>query len=219
MIRVTPAPEPSSFDKRVRQPGLRAIAELAGEKPARSKGKRFTKIAAERPLIPSDNLPPFWTNALDDLRVSYDHICAYSCFRIHRVTGAASVDHMAAKSRAWDRVYEWDNYRLACARLNSRKRDYENVLDPFEVQDDWFQLELVGFQVLPNPEIEDEELRKKLVIAIERLGLNDLEFRNARAEDAELYKSYDISLKVLVAESPFVARELRRQGRLNAQDA
>ena len=33
MIPVTLAPEPPAFDKKVRQPGLRAIAELAGEQP------------------------------------------------------------------------------------------------------------------------------------------------------------------------------------------
>ena len=32
MIRVEPADEPESFEKNVRQPGLRALAELAGEK-------------------------------------------------------------------------------------------------------------------------------------------------------------------------------------------
>ena len=39
MIRVLPAPPPRDFDAKVRQPGLRAIAELVGEKPSRAAGK------------------------------------------------------------------------------------------------------------------------------------------------------------------------------------
>jgi hypothetical protein len=218
MIRVIQAPEPPSFDKQVRKPGLRAIAEMVGEEPPRASGKRFSKIALERHLISPKSFPPYWTEALEDLMVTYDSICAYSCFRIHRVTGAASVDHMAAKSKAWDRVYEWDNYRLACSRLNARKNDYSDVLDPFEVQDDWFHLELVGFQVLPNNEITDQDLRSRIQATIVRLGLNDNSFRKARAEDSEDYKSGEVLLKTLTRHSPFVARELRRQGRLNFGD-
>jgi hypothetical protein len=33
MIPVEPAPEPPDFDKKVRQPGLSAIAEMVGEPP------------------------------------------------------------------------------------------------------------------------------------------------------------------------------------------
>ena len=30
-----------------------------------------------------------------------------------------SVDHYVAKSGRWDLAYEWSNYRLACAAMNS----------------------------------------------------------------------------------------------------
>lgn len=45
---------------------------------------------------------------------------------------------------------------MACSRLNARKRDFTDILDPFEVQTGWFQLELVGFQVLPAPKLDAE---------------------------------------------------------------
>jgi hypothetical protein len=122
---------------------------------------------------------------------------------------------MVAKSRSWDRVYEWSNYRLACSLLNSRKNDFEDVLDPFDIQDGWFQLELVGFQVVPNKDLE-EATRTSVQNTIDRLQLDD--FRQARARDAEYYWAGEVSLKVLTEESPFVARELRRQGRLRSDD-
>jgi hypothetical protein len=215
MIRVTPAAEPASFHERVRAPGLRAVAEMVGERPPRSAGPRFKVRAPRREDINPDDFPPYWTEALDDLMVAYDRICAYSCFRIHPVTGSRSVDHMVAKSRRWDMVYEWTNYRLACSRLNARKKDFQDVLDPFEIIDGWFQLELVGFQVKPAKDLKDP-IRAQVKQSIDRLGLN--EFRRWRARDAENYWRGEISQTVLVEESPFVAKELRRQGRLNPGD-
>ncbi|MBK1643066.1 hypothetical protein CKO25_00025 [Thiocapsa imhoffii] len=233
MIRVTPAPEPPDFDAKVRQPGLRAIAEMTGQVPAypRRSGKAFKQrtrqevqsdgtsisVSIDRPEdLPASEIEPYWTNAIADLMQAYDEVCAYSCFRIHPVTGAASVDHMAPKSRAWDRVYEWDNYRLAAARLNARKNAFGDVLDPFEVQNGWFELELVGFQIIPAHGLT-KDICKQVQNTIDRLRLND--FRSSREEDAVIYWERHISFARLMRESPFVAMELRRQGRLRDGDA
>ena len=76
----------------------------------------------------------------------------------------------------------------------------------------------MGFQVLPNNEITDQDLRSRIQATIDRLGLNDNSFRKARADDSEAYKAGEVLLKTLIRHSPFVARELRRQGRLNSDD-
>ncbi|HEX4607239.1 MAG TPA: hypothetical protein VH092_03455 [Urbifossiella sp.] len=215
MIRVARAEEPAAFEERVRTPGLRAIAEMVGEKPKRPSGLRHKKVASRREDIPAALFPSYWTEVLGDLMTAYNRICAYSCFAIHPVTGAASADHFVAKARTWDKVYEWDNYRLACNRLNARKKDFTGLLDPFEIPDGWFQLELVGFQVIPNPAL-DGPTRSRVRHTIDTLKLDD--FRRGREADAENYWAKDVSLKILTQESPFVAKELRRQGRLNKGD-
>jgi hypothetical protein len=110
----------------------------------------------------------------------------------------------------------WDNYRLAAARLNARKNAFGDVLDPFEVQDGWFELELVGFQVLPTHGLT-AAIRQEIQNTIDRLKLDDL--RSAREEDAVSYWEEQVSFARLMKESPFVAMELRRQGRLLAGDA
>ena len=46
------------------------------------------------------------------------------------VTGGRSVEHFAPKKKHRDFAYEWDNHRLVCSVMNSRKRDFEDVLDP-----------------------------------------------------------------------------------------
>ena len=215
MIPVTPAPEPSAFDSKVRQPGLRAIAELAGEQPTppRIAGQPYAPVAASRDAIPADKFPPYWREMLDDLMDSYHRICAYLCLYIPRGTGAPSVDHAVAKSKRWDRVYEWSNYRLASSLMNARKGAAADVLDPFDVKEDWFALELVGFQVLPGDGLADE-VTGAVANTIERLRLNDPACCEARAEYAEYYWSGDMVFDYLMRHAPFVARELRRQRRL-----
>ena len=217
MIPVVPAPEPESFDARVRQRGLRAIAELVGERPPRRDGKPLKQVADSREDIPADKFPPYWRCAIDDLLESYHRICAYLCFFIPRGSGAPSVDHLVPKSTQWDQVYEWSNYRLACAEINARKGVHP-VLDPFEIKDDWFALELVGYQVMPGDGLPcdvDADVRR----TIDRLALNREKYCDQRSEYADDYHNGDISHDYLKRHAPFVARELERQGRLRPDGA
>ena len=88
MIRVTPAPEPAQFDLKVRQPGLRAIAEMVGtpDLPKR-RGRKRQRIAESLEAIPAKRFPPYWQHALPDLLDAYGRVCAYTSFYIERVTG------------------------------------------------------------------------------------------------------------------------------------
>lgn len=185
MIRVEAQPEPEDFDARVRQPGRQAIA---------------TGI---------DPLPPYWRHSLPQLHHAYGGICAYLSIRIPRGVGSRSTDHFVAKSKETDLIYEWSNYRLACSLMNSRKGSFTDILDPFEIEDGWFVLELSALQVLPNPELP-EELRKAVQDTIDRLDLNDSECLAARGEVFDYFLQHG-SFKALEKQSPFVARELRRQ--------
>jgi len=212
------AAEPPSFDGTVRQPGLDAIRELVGETTlTRRRGPKRKKLVDSRDAVPADAFPPFWRLALDDMLGGYRRLCAYTCLYIERVSGGASVDHLFPRSTHWDKVYEWSNYRLACALVNSRKNDAMNVLDPCEIQDGWFQLELCDYQVVCNPRL-DPAIRGRVATTIGRLNLNDEECLKARREYAESYKDGEISLDYLERRSPFIARELRRQGKLRKGD-
>ena len=216
MIRVRPAEEPPDFEARVREPGRRAIAELVGEAPPRRAGQRFAQVAESREEIPASKFPPYWREALGDLLERYDRICSYLCLYIPRGVGAPSVDHMIAKSMRWDQVYEWTNYRLACSLMNARKDAIASVLDPFEIEDGWFALELVEFQVVPGEALSPAVLAG-VEATIKRLRLNDLECRKARLEFAENYRNGAIRLDYLTRHAPFVAGELRRQGKLREE--
>lgn len=211
MIRVELQPEPESFDEKVRQPGLRAIREMTGQRSDRSAGRPHSKIAERPEDIPSSKLPAYWRECLPDLLDAYRRICAYVAMYIERVTGDGSVDHLVAKSREIDATYEWSNYRLACRRMNARKGAIPDVLDPCTIEEGWFQIELAAYQVVPAPDL-DQERRDRVQKTIDRLGLSDVDCRELRREYHQAYQEGDISFDWLARRSPFLARELERQG-------
>lgn len=218
MIPVAPAPEPNDFDARVRRKGLNAIAELVGEAPPRPRrGPKRNKIADSREEIPSEAFPPYWRDVLPEMLDSYRRICAYLALYIEHATGSPSVDHVVPKSKAWNRAYEWSNYRLACSLINSKKNNLELALDPFSIAAGLFALEFTELQVVAGAGAHGNA-RHQVVATIETLGLNMQECCNARREYVALYESGPghggIGLPYLERRAPFIAQELRRQGRL-----
>lgn len=215
MIRVALAQEPPTFDQSIRQRGLSAIAEMVGEEPTRRRpGPRRGRIAAHRNQIPASAFPDYWTEAISDLLRLYHRRCAFNACYIEPGNGVPTADHMIPKSRTWDQVYEWNNYRLASHLMNSLKSDLSNFLDPFEVQNDWFGMELVDFGVFLRPSFP---INLKAAGDNTQRCLNHRDFRQLRGEYVAEYER-GLPYDFLERRSPFVANELRRQGRLRPED-
>jgi hypothetical protein len=209
MIHVSKQPEPESFDRKVRQPGLRAIAEMCGKTHPDSRKKKRKKIANSEAEIPSSSFPNYWTECLDEMMMAYDGYCAYSNFQIHPLTGSKTVDHFVPKSKNWELAYEWDNYRLACSLMNSVKNNFEDVLDPFEIDDQWFKLEFVGLQILEGPSLPKKH-QALFDTTIKRLKLNEnpiLDFRQKLFED---FRNKITTRKELAIHCPFMDRQITR---------
>jgi hypothetical protein len=221
VIPVTPAPEPAGFDAKVRQPGLDAIAELTGGTPRHPRRGRKRKKVADRPEdIPAKCFSPLWREVLPEMLNAYERRCAYLALHIEPATGNPTVDHIIPKSKAWSLVYEWSNYRLAAGLINSKKGEVENVLDPFEIDPDWFALEFVTFQVKSGPGAAGD-IADRVEDTITKLGLNRDECCKARQAYFDEYLSEEapIPYSYLLRRAPFVAGEMGRQGFLRAGDA
>ena len=197
MIYVDPQPEPASFNRNVRQKGLAWL--------------RKKDIALDQLLPPKTKLPPYWTDCLGHLHSAYRGHCAYLAVFIEKVVGAATVDHFIPKSQRAELAYEWTNYRLACSRMNSRKRNYDDVLDPFKVETGWFHLELITGRVYPNEQLSLRR-KDKVRATISRLRLDDEGNRDLRAQHYYGYLNGDYTDDYLKRQSPFVWSEAKRQG-------
>ncbi|WP_320333920.1 hypothetical protein [Pseudomonas sp. P5_152] len=198
MIPVRGQPEPASFNAKVR---VKGIAHLT------SKG-----LALNKPLPSGTEVSPYWRESLTDLHVAYEGICAYLGIYFERV-GGVSVDHFIAKSVSAADIYEWDNYRLACSTMNSRKRDYNTVLDPFHLAKDLFHLQLSTGHIYPKPGIAARPMRL-IEETIETLGLDDAICREIRSRRYQEYLQYQLPADYLKLTSPFIWSEANRQGLL-----
>ncbi|WP_437713527.1 hypothetical protein WMF45_47115 [Sorangium sp. So ce448] len=229
MIPVEKQPEPRppgfDFDGKVRSPGRSALAELTGQEPTiRRRGPRIRQRADRIEDLDPEVLRKYayWTRALEALHDAYRGICAYSCFYIEPVTGP-TVDHFVAITRTeLAQAYEWDNYRLASSLMNACKREFPEVLDPFLVQDGWFELDMDTPEVKPAASLSPETLQR-VEATIRRLKLNSRDCRSARRRYFDLYwqpkaSSRPIPLWFLEEQAPFLAREMRRQGRVRPED-
>lgn len=189
----------------MREPGLRWLEEHG--------------IPLDTHLESGTKIHPYWRECLDDLHRVYGGVCAYLCVFVERCTGGTSTDHFIAKSRRAGLAYEWSNYRLACTTMNSRKRDFEDVLDPFSLAVDTFHLELITGRIHPNPALEDPE-RDVAQATIERLGLDEPECREMRSRRFLDYVQVRGRMSNPAVEaqlrrySPFLWLEAQRQGLL-----
>ena len=199
MIPVAAQLEPAAFDAEVRQKGLAHL---------RKKG-----IPLGQPLPPKAEIEPYWRACLTDLHQAYGGVCAYLGIFFERVMGGGSVDHFIAKSSNAGLAYEWSNYRLACSTMNSRKREYNDVLDPFSLVSDLFRLQLSTGHIYPNPSLQVVMMRS-VEETIERLALDDPQCRELRARWYQEYLEHGLPSVYLKSKAPFVWSEANRQGLL-----
>ena len=145
-----------------------------------------------------------------EMHGAYMGICAYTCHWIAYDTGFATVDHFVAKSVEPGLAYEWSNYRLACGRMNGRKGNHEDVLDPFRLARRVFELNFPSLLIVPSGE-DAGDLLAQAESTIARLGLNDELSVKARLGYVRDYCASDISLVFLECNAPFIFREIVRQ--------
>lgn len=204
MIRVVQQPRPADFDTLVEQPGRELLEELREQRGGTLEG------------LVRDDLKPVWRAGSALLGDSYRWICAYAAMRISRTTGQPSVDHFAPKSSAPELAYEWTNYRLACQLMNARKRDYLDVLDPFEIHDDWFELDLDTYLLQPGEDLP-VHTAQRVLDTIRRLKLNE---REEHVEERRVYVKAALAGETspawLRTNAPFIYKELVRLGRISA---
>ena len=196
MIHVDQQPEPHDFDEKVRRKGLDWL--------------RNQNFDIHGPVPKGVDIPRYWLVCLKDLYDSYGGYCAYLAVFFEFAVGGATVNHFVAKSKSSALAYEWANYRLSCSRMNSRKRDYDDVLDPFSVENSWFHLELVTGHIFPDPELPGEQ-KVRIQKTIDRLKLDDGASKEMRARHFQYYCEGQLTSEYLKKYSPFVWMEATRQ--------
>ncbi len=185
MIHVDRPPEPSDFHAKVRNPGL-----------------------AWR-ILNSDKTPKdFWTRCKNELAEGFLYLCGYCAMFVPVKDG--QVEHYLSKSRYPEKAYEWDNYRYASPKVNQWKSDSNEILDPFEVEDGWFEVQLSSLQLIATKQLPDtkQPLAKSTLTRL-RLGTGEDLIKERRAYYREFLKG-DCTLRHLSAKAPLIERAVKK---------
>jgi len=118
-----------------------------------------------------------------------------------------TVDHFLSCREHRDLAYEWNNYRFASQWINSSKQSADDqVLDPFNVEDDWFEILLPSLQLVVTNSVPPEH-RERAEYTLSRLHLRDDErVIRQRAEWYRMYREGELSLEGLRRKAPLIAR-------------
>ena len=187
MIRVQRVPEPSTFDRDCRRPGKQWAA---------------ANPQAMRPK-------PLWRPFTAALEAGFQHRCGYSAVRIQNGT----IDHFSSWKSRPDLAFEWTNYRYADARLNSKKQRLDGeILDPFTVGDDWFEIVLPSLQMRVTDRVPPR-MRARAQFTLRRLGLDhDERIVAYRAIWWALFHRGELTLAGMHQVAPLIARAIERDG-------
>jgi len=185
MIRFQPVPEPDGFEKGCRRRGEAWLQEH----PA--------------PAGPRD----FWSLFKPQLADAFHQLCGYSC--VYEPVG--TVDHYLSCKETRERAYDWSNYRFASQWVNSSKQTADDeVLDPFEVADGWFEILLPSLQLVLTDRIPPE-VRGRAAHTLKRLHLRDDErVIRPRREWYRMYMAGELTLEGLREKAPLIARAVEK---------
>jgi hypothetical protein len=159
----------------------------------------------------------FWRAIHDDLYAAHAGVCVYCASWTPRRSSAphidkTSIDHYIPKSVDPIQAYAWANFRLCRSRLNHRKANFRDVLDPCKISDDWFFLDFATFRIEASTAGLASQTKSRVKATISRLQLNsDPDYVNERIGVIRGYSLDRIAMAQVLARWPFIARQMRAQ--------
>jgi hypothetical protein len=193
---VLPAP-PAHYQTKVRQPGLAFLA------------------VTPNPTSNEWNQHRYWQEIHQDLYRWHKGVCVYSASWTphprHRGVDHTSIDHFVPKSKNRPLAYEWSNFRMVRSKLNNRKDNFEDVLDPCALQPGWFRLNFTTFFLEPATALP-ARAQRQVASTIQRLLLNgDPAYVNERARVIYRYAGGKMTFADIQKLYPFIAAEMQAQ--------
>ncbi|MBP8073502.1 MAG: hypothetical protein KAY96_01980 [Bacteroidia bacterium] len=95
--------------------------------------------------------------------------------------------------------------------MNSRKGRSQDVLDPFQIQNGWFEIDFTTGRVKANEDI-DLQIHIQVKQTIKRLRLNDMRSKKQRIQFFDRWLTKKITLEIVKEDAPFIHAEILRQG-------
>jgi hypothetical protein len=190
LIRVEQKLEYPAFNLQVREPGATFL------------------VSCPNPTSEQFRKKNFWNRAAKELHAAYSGICAYTAMYL---SDQGSVDHFVPKTINPALAYEWSNFRLASGRVNNSKGSQTNLLDPFAINNEWFEMDVPSCLMKAGASVPNA-IRVQVNTTINSLRLNaDDYYVQERCNILIEYAKREISFGFLKRRYPFLAKEVDRQ--------
>jgi len=186
MIHVNPPARPQNFDADCKNPGQEWVNKKAD---LRSH--------------------PLWTQFKSELRDGFRNRCAFFAMFISEGT----VDHWLSIKNRPDLAYEWTNFRYVSGTVNSAKKPKWDgrLLDPFEIDGDWFEIDLGNMRLTLVANI-DAETRKRAEFTLDKLHLRDGDdIVRQRWLWYDMYVEFGNSIEWLWKVAPLIAKAVAKR--------
>jgi len=186
MIRFEPTPAPEGFAEHVEKPGA-------------------AWLAAHETGCP----PNYWRRFRKELADALGSFCAYGAMWEPNGT----VDHFVSIKENRSKAYDWSNYRYASALLNQIKGSLESpkMLDPFDVQDEWFEVLIPSMQLVLTERVPTQ-WRERAQFMLDRLRLAHNEpLVRQRREWFDMHTRGETTLDGLARKAPLIAAAIRKR--------
>ena len=163
--------------------------------------------AWERANPASNKFPAHWRKYQPQLAAGFQDRCGWWAMRI----ADGAVDHYLSKKFHRNRAYDWNNYRYISTSVNSSKQNHDaDVLDPFDVQPGWFEVQLPSM-LLRRTSLVPPAFQAKADFTIKKLRLvSGRKVRRIRRAWYEDYKKGLITDAGLAAYAPLVAEAVTK---------
>jgi hypothetical protein len=149
----------------------------------------------------------WWTQFQPDLARLFSYRCGWLATSID-LQGV--VDHWAPVIRHRELAFEWSNYRYCSGTINSLKSAHTDILDPCEVREGWFELQLPSFLLIATSHIP-EYARERAQKTLEKLQLQGHRARWTRWHwYRRYYQESFIDLDGLERDAPLIALAVRK---------
>jgi hypothetical protein len=181
------------------------------ERVAKPAGFEEAEVAGARWLTahPADRPRDYWSPFRGHLADGFRNLCGYSA--MYEPVG--TVDHFVSCDEDRSRTYDWHNYRFASGWLNSSKQGLraKDVLDPFEVGDDWFEILLPSLELVATDAVPPL-FRERAKLMLDRLHLaKDVRVMRQRRAWYRRFTAGKMSLELLHELAPLIARAVVKQ--------
>jgi hypothetical protein len=179
--------EPEHFDKKCRTKGNAWLIENPGAK------------------RPKDLWSPFRLALAD----GFANRCGYGAMYIP----SGTVDHFVSCDEDRDMSYEWSNYRYVDGWINSAKskKKSTDLLDPFEIEDGWFEVILPSLQLVLTDAVPEGH-RVKAEKTLRDLPIRDDErLVRTRREWLRMFEENELNLEGLWKKAPLIAAAIEKK--------